>query len=59
MAELEAEARQLRPARTHARELQERLADREQKLEKLRAEVRSYPAHVCILYHLHAICCTC
>lgn len=53
VAELEAEARQLRPARTHARELQERLADREQKLEKLRAEVCSCPAHGITLRALH------
>ncbi len=58
VAELEAEARQLRPARAHALELQERLADREQKLEKLRAEVRpSVPTKY--LPEGHEVICLC
>jgi hypothetical protein len=41
VAELEGEVRQLRPAGIRARELEDRIADRDQRLEKLRAEVRS------------------
>ncbi len=41
VSELEGEVRQLRPAGIRARELEDRVADRDQRLEKLRAEVRS------------------
>ena len=40
VAELEAKLCQLRPGSAHFSELKERLADREQKLTKLKAEVR-------------------
>ena len=45
VAQLEREIQKLRPAGLHARELEARLADREQRLSKLRTEVHM-PSHV-------------
>lgn len=44
VAQLEREVQKLRPAALHARELEARLADREQRLLKLRAEVGLIPS---------------
>ena len=52
VAQLEREVQKLRPAALHARELEARLADREQRLLKLRSEVGVIPTCPSINEHM-------
>ena len=59
IAQLEREIQKLKPAALHAKDLEARLADREQRVHKLRAEVPflspTCEGHACVMFACHLL----